>query len=548
MKDPKLMVSEVLKKHPKVLTNIARTEMIRIAVERHEAMVTESGALATWTAPESTGRSPKDTYMVKRSSSENNIDWTAANNLPIDEDTFDQIFEDAVGYLQNSGQLYETDRVIGADSKYALPVKVVTYRALHTLFIDNMFRPVPNDINKSCYADNGFLLIALPYHKLDSEKYAGKLRKLPNGKTSDLIVAMDYDRQIGMVIGSAYMGSMKKMLFTVMNYLLPLRGILPLHCSANEGDKGDSALLLGLSGTGKTTLSADPARALLGDDEHGWSEDGIANFEFGCYAKMIDINPKKEPDIYDAVMHKDNYINHGAMVENAMVYPDGRFDFDDNRFTENSRASFPLSFLKNIKPSSVAGHPKTILFLTADAYGVLPPVSRLNKEQAMLWFMMGYTSKLAGTETGVTEPQVAFSRFFGAPFMPCKPNVYATMLGEKMEKFQTKVYLVNTGWSGGGYGIGKRIDLTLTRRMVNAALNGELASVEYTEDSLFHLQIPVSCPGVPSEMLNPINTWGNHDAYHAAAEKLAKQFSDHFDKAYGNNNLPQSIVSQCPGK
>jgi phosphoenolpyruvate carboxykinase (ATP) len=548
MKDPKLMVSEVLKKHPKVLTNIARTEMIRIAVERHEAMVTESGALATWTAPESTGRSPKDTYMVKRSSSENNIDWTAANNLPIDEDTFDQIFEDAVGYLQNSGQLYETDRVIGADSKYALPVKVVTYRALHTLFIDNMFRPVPNDINKSCYADNGFLLIALPYHKLDSEKYAGKLRKLPNGKTSDLIVAMDYDRQIGMVIGSAYMGSMKKMLFTVMNYLLPLRGILPLHCSANEGDKGDSALLLGLSGTGKTTLSADPARALLGDDEHGWSEEGIANFEFGCYAKMIDINPKKEPDIYDAVMHKDNYINHGAMVENAMVYPDGRFDFDDNRFTENSRASFPLSFLKNIKPSSVAGHPKTILFLTADAYGVLPPVSRLNKEQAMLWFMMGYTSKLAGTETGVTEPQVAFSRFFGAPFMPCKPNVYATMLGEKMEKFQTKVYLVNTGWSGGGYGIGKRIDLTLTRRMVNAALNGELASVEYTEDSLFHLQIPVSCPGVPSEMLNPINTWGNHDAYHAAAEKLAKQFSDHFDKAYGNNNLPQSIVSQCPGK
>jgi phosphoenolpyruvate carboxykinase (ATP) len=548
MKDPKLMVSEVLKKHPKVLTNIARTEMIRIAVERHEAMVTESGALGTWTAPESTGRSPKDTYMVKRSSSENNIDWTAANNLPIDEDTFDQIFEDAVGYLQNSGQLYETDRVIGADSKYALPVKVVTYRALHTLFIDNMFRPVPNDINKSCYADNGFLLIALPYHKLDSEKYAGKLRKLPNGKTSDLIVAMDYDRQIGMVIGSAYMGSMKKMLFTVMNYLLPLRGILPLHCSANEGDKGDSALLLGLSGTGKTTLSADPARALLGDDEHGWSEDGIANFEFGCYAKMIDINPKKEPDIYDAVMHKDNYINHGAMVENAMVYPDGRFDFDDNRFTENSRASFPLSFLKNIKPSSVAGHPKTILFLTADAYGVLPPVSRLNKEQAMLWFMMGYTSKLAGTETGVTEPQVAFSRFFGAPFMPCKPNVYATMLGEKMEKFQTKVYLVNTGWSGGGYGIGKRIDLTLTRRMVNAALNGELASVEYTEDSLFHLQIPASCPGVPSEMLNPINTWGNHDAYHAAAEKLAKQFSAHFDKAYGNNNLPQSIVSQCPGK
>lgn len=548
MKDPKSMVMETLKKHPEVFTNISRTEMIKAAVERRETMVTESGALATWTAPESTGRSPKDTYMVKRPSSENNIDWTAANNLPIDEETFDQIFADAVSYLGSADRLYETDRVIGADSKYALPVKVVTYRALHTLFIDNMFRPVPSDIQSSCYADNGFLLLALPYHKLDSEKYAGKLRKLPNGKTSDLIVAMDYDRRIGMVVGSAYMGSMKKMLFTVMNYLLPLRGILPLHCSANEGDKGDSALLLGLSGTGKTTLSADPTRALLGDDEHGWSDDGIANFEFGCYAKMIDINPKKEPDIYDAVMHKTDYSNHGAMVENAMVYPDGRFDFYDNRFTENSRASFPLSYLKNIKPSSVAGHPKTILFLTADAYGVLPPVSRLSKEQAMLWFMMGYTSKLAGTETGVTEPQVAFSRFFGAPFMPCKPNVYAGMLGDKMEKFQTRVFLVNTGWSGGGYGVGKRIDLTLTRRMVNAALSGELDKVDYMDDSLFHLQVPVSCPGVPSEMLNPVNTWSDHDAYRAAAGKLAKQFSDHFDKAYGNNNLPASMVAQCPGK
>ncbi len=548
MKDPKSMVIEVLQKHPKVLSNIARIEMIRAAVEQREAMVAESGALATWTAPESTGRSPKDTYMVKRASSESNIDWTAPNNIPIDEDTFDQIFADAVDHLKAVDQLYETDRVIGAESKYALPVKVVTYRALHTLFIDNMFRPVPADIPLSCFADNGFLLLALPFHKLDGDKYNGRLRKLPNGITSDLIVAMDYDRRIGMVIGSAYMGSMKKMLFTVMNYLLPLKGILPLHCSANEGDNGDSALLLGLSGTGKTTLSADPSRALLGDDEHGWSNDGIANFEFGCYAKMIDINPEKEPDIYDAVMHKTDYLNHGAMVENAMVYPDGRFDFDDNRFTENSRASFPLSYLKNIKPSSVAGHPKTILFLTADAYGVLPPVSRLNKEQAMLWFMMGYTSKLAGTETGVTEPQVAFSRFFGAPFMPCKPDVYAAMLGDKMEQFQTRVFLINTGWSGGGYGVGKRIDLTLTRRMVNAALNGDLDAVQYAEDRLFHLQVPVSCPGVPSEILNPVNTWPIQEAYRTAAGKLARQFSDHFDKAYGSNNLPASMVNQCPGK
>jgi phosphoenolpyruvate carboxykinase (ATP) len=247
-------------------------------------------------------------------------------------------------------------------------------------------------------------------------------------------------------------------------------------------------------------------------------------------------------------MHQDDYLNHGAMVENAMIYPDGRFDFYDCRLTENSRASFPLTYLRNIKESSVSGHPRTILFLTADAYGVLPPVARLNKEQAMLWFLMGYTSKLAGTETGITEPQVAFSRFFGAPFMPCNPDTYAGMLGEKMDKHNARVYLVNTGWSGGCYGVGKRIDLTLTRRMVNAALSGELENVEYHPNELFHLLVPSSCPGVPSEMLDPVNTWADQEAYREAAIKLARQFSDHFDKAYGDKHLPDAIVSQCPGK
>jgi phosphoenolpyruvate carboxykinase (ATP) len=548
MKDLKTLIHNQLASHPQVLTNVSREQMIRDAVERREVMVSASGALATWTPPESTGRSPKDTYMVRRPVSESNIDWTAANNIPVDEDTFDRIFEDALGFVKKAPRLYQTDRVIGADSSYALPVKVVTTHALHTLFIDNMFRPVPADIDRSIFAGEGFYLIALPYHKLDASRYEGKLRKLPSGGTSDLIVVMDFDRRIGLVIGSAYMGSMKKMLFTVMNYLLPLNGILPLHCSANEGLDGRSALLLGLSGTGKTTLSADPSRSLLGDDEHGWSETGIANFEYGCYAKMIDINPKKEPDIYDAVMHGDDYLSHGAIVENAMIYPDGRFDFYDGRFTENSRASFPLSYLKNIKESSTAGHPHTILFLTADAYGVLPPISRLTREQAMLWFMMGYTSKLAGTETGITEPQVAFSRFFGAPFMPLNPDKYASMLGEKMDKHQSRVFLVNTGWSGGGYGVGKRIDLPLTRRMVNAALNDELEQVDYVEDPLFHLMIPQSCPGVPSEMLNPISTWSDRDAYQAAARKLAGQFSAYFDKAYGDKNLSPDIISQCPGK
>ncbi len=541
-------LAKAINEHSNVMKNISRKEMIRMAVQDREVIVSKNGALATWTKPESTGRSPKDTVLVKRASSEGNIDWNSPNNIPIEESTFDMLFDDALSFVSKLDKVYETDRVIGADSNYALPVKVITNRAAHTLFMDNMFRPVPKDISKSCFADNGFLLISLPYHKLDSSKYDGRLRKMPNGKTSDMAVAVDMDRRIGIVIGSAYMGSNKKLLFTVMNYLLPFENVLPLHCSANEGSDGSSALLLGLSGTGKTTLSADKSRALLGDDEHGWNDDGIANFENGCYAKMIDINPEKEPDIFDAVMHDDDYLNHGAIIENAMIYPDGEFDYFDDRFTPNSRASYPLKYLKNIKESSTAGHPKTILFLTADAYGVLPPVSKLTKDQAMLWFLMGYTSKLAGTETGVTEPQATFSRFFGQPFMPLNPDIYAEMLGKKMEEHNTNVFLINTGWSGGAYGVGSRIDLPLTRRMVNAALNGELDNVEYVPNKIFHLMVPKSCEGVPTEMLDPINTWADKEAYHATARKLAEKFSAHFDKAYGDKNLSSSIVSQCPGK
>ncbi len=548
MNELKPLLIQKLALHPNVLNNIPRRDMIRRAVENKEALISESGALATWTPPESTGRSPKDTLIVKRSLSEENVDWTSPNNLPTDEETFDMFFEDALEVIEKTGTLYETDRVIGADSRYALPVKVVTDMAAHTLFADNMFRPVPDDLENSCFADNGFILIALPYHKLNPAKYEGRLRKKPNGETSNMAVAVDMDRRVGIVYGSAYMGSMKKLLFTVMNYLLPFEGVLPLHCSANEGANGDSALLLGLSGTGKTTLSADASRALLGDDEHGWSDDGIANFENGCYAKMIDINPKKEPDIYDAIMHKDDYLNHGSIVENGMLYPNGKFDYFDDRLTPNSRASYPLVYLKNIKESSTAGHPTTILFLTADAYGVLPPVSKLNKDQAMLWFLMGYTSKLAGTETGITEPQATFSRFFGQPFMPLNPDVYADMLGKKMEEHNTNVYLINTGWSGGAYGVGQRIDLPLTRAMVNGALNGDLDNVDYHTESVFHLNIPASCPGVPSEMLNPVNTWSDKEAYRITADKLAAKFSAHFDKAYGSKNIATGVIKECPGK
>ncbi len=537
-----------LKLHSNIRENLPREVLISLAVDNKEAVLTRNGALATWTPSNSTGRSPKDTYIVRNPESELNIDWSSPNNIGMNPQTFALIFEDALKTIGKKKTIFTTDRVIGADSKYALPVKTICDKALSQVFVDNMFRPTPDDINQSIFADEQFFLIALPKDKLDKDRYKGLVRDQPNGETSDICVVVDFDKKIGIVYGSSYMGSMKKLMFTVMNYYLPFKGVLPLHCSANEGVNGDSALLLGLSGTGKTTLSADPERALLGDDEHGWSDDGIFNFENGCYAKMIDIKPENEPEIYEAVMHKADYTKHGAIIENAMIYPDGEIDFFDDRYTPNSRASYPLSFLDNIKESSKAGHPNTILFLTADAYGVIPPISKLSKEQAMLWFLMGYTSKLAGTETGVTEPQATFSRFFGQPFMPCNPNIYAEMLGDKMDKHNTNVFLINTGWSGGSYGTGSRIKLKYTRAMVDAALKGKLDKADFIENKVFHLNIPTSCENVPSEILNPINTWQSHDEYQKTAEKLANKFSANFDKSYGNQNLDPGIISQCPGK
>ena len=543
-------IAEMLEGHRDVFENPTRKAMIEEAVNNREAIVTKNGALATWTAPESTGRSPQDTYFVRRPESEANFDWEAPNNRPLPADTFDMVFEDAVKTLGEKRRLYVIDRVVGADSRYAVPVRVIAPKALTVLFGDNMFRPVPNDIDKSIFKDEGYTILVCPEDKLDHKKYENKLRYNPDlGHTSDLCVATDFDRRIGLVYGSNYCGSVKKLMFTVMNYVLPLKGVLSLHCSANEGNDGKTALLLGLSGTGKTTLSTDPNRALLGDDEHSWSEEGIANYENGCYAKLIDLNPKKEPEIYDAVFSEKPYTEHGAIIENAMVYPNGEFDLYDRRLTENSRGSYLLSALENIKPESVGGHPSTILFLTADANGVLPPIAKLNPEQAMLWFMMGYTSKLAGTETGVTEPKTAFSRFFGAPFMPLQPESYTKLLGEKMQQHGTNVFLVNTGWSGGPYGIGHRMDITLTRHLVNAALSGELDNVEYEEDKLFHVMVPKTCPGLDNaSLLNPRNTWVDKNAYDERAKKLAKEFSDAFDKNYGNKGIDPNVVAACPGK
>jgi phosphoenolpyruvate carboxykinase (ATP) len=541
-------ITQLIAKHPDVLDNPSREVMIEESVKNREVIVSANGALATWTPPESSGRSPKDTYIVRHKESEGNIDWDSPNNIPMEPETFDMIMEDALLVLNTKKRLYVADRTLVADPSYALPVKTVTDWASTALFADNMFRPVPPGIERSIFADRPFTLVVVPYDKLEREKYVGRLRKLPDGRTSDMAVAMDFDRRLGVVFGSAYGGSVKKLMFTVMNYMLPGEGILPLHCSANEGPAGDTALLLGLSGTGKTSLSADPRRALLGDDEHGWSDNGVANFENGCYAKLINLRPHKEPEIWNAVFHEADCLEHGAIVENCMMYPWGIFDVDDERYTPNSRASYPLRFLSNIKTPPVGDHPKTILFLAADANGVLPPVARLAPEQAMLWFLMGYTSKLAGTETGIVDPVSTFSRFFGEPFMPRNPDVYASMLGERMKRHNSQVFLINTGWSCGPFGIGARMDIDITRAIVHATLSGDLDDVPYGEDTLFHILVPRACPDVPCEILNPRNTWEDKEAFDRRAQKLAADFGTHFDKAYGSKGIDPKVISQCPGK
>ena len=546
--DFQVSFDQLVQSHKGVRKDLSRQETIKQVLKHKEAFVAENGCLATWTPPDSTGRSPKDTMIVDRPEIAKVIDWDSPNNIPIDPETFEMLWKDALEVLGQKDELFLTHRVVSADSSYALPVEALTTSPLGSLFTLNMFRPLPEDLNQSIFADRGFKLLALPRDKVNSEKYEGRLRKLPNGRTSNMAIVMDFANRVGLVFGSAYMGSVKKLIFTVMNYYLPLEGILPLHCSANENDKGEIALFLGLSGTGKTTLSADANRALLGDDEHGWSKNGIANFEYGCYAKLINLDPQKEPEIFRAVFHKDDYLNHGAIVENAMMYPNGKFDLYDDRLTPNSRASYPLSFLSNIKESSVGSHPKNIIFLTADANGVLPPLARLNPEQAMVWFLMGYTSKLAGTETGIVEPASTFSRFFGQPFMPCQPHYYADMLGAKMKQHGTNVYLINTGWSGGPYGIGQRMDINITRALVNAALDGSLDNVEFREDTLFHLSVPKTCPGVPSELLDPAATWDDKEAFRQKAEKLAGEFRDYFDKTFGDKDIDEKVKAQCPGK
>lgn len=543
------LISKLNEKNIKIYDNPERRFLIEKSIENKEVFVLKTGTLCSITPSHSTGRSPKDTVTVRREENENTIDWDSQYNIPITEETFEMLYEDAINLFLQKKEIFLTKRVVGADPTYSMEILSFSSKALNSLFTLNMFRPF-NDNSNSIFKDDPFLLLMLPDDYINPDKYKGRLRINPDtGKTTQMAIAIDYENRIGIVIGSSYLGTCKKLIFTIMNYYLVFKNILPLHCSANEGINQDITLFLGLSGTGKTTLSTSPDRKLLGDDEHGWSENGIANFENGCYAKLVNLDPIKEPEIYNACFRKSDPLNHGAIVENVMTFPDGSFDLSDIRLTENSRGSYPLSFIPNIKESSTGNHPSTIIFLTADANGILPPISKLSVEQALLWYLLGYTSKLAGTETGVKEPQSTFSPFFGAPFMPAAPKYYIDLLSQKLLKYKTDVYLINTGWTGGSYPAGKRMPLSMTRTMVRAAINGELKDVFTEEDNLFHLNIPTSVPGIEnSSILHPEAMWQDKNAFKQRATKLAEEFATFYDKMFKGKGIPKVVEDCCPGK
>jgi phosphoenolpyruvate carboxykinase (ATP) len=399
----------------------------------------------------------------------------------------------------------------GADPKYRLPVRIITEFAWHSLFCRSLFL---DDPQAAAAASPDFTIIDSPSFKADPKRHA---------TNSDVVIAVNFAKKLVLIGGSSYAGEMKKSVFSILNYLLPLQNVLPMHCSANVGPSGDSALFFGLSGTGKTTLSSDPDRRLIGDDEHGWSDRGIFNFEGGCYAKTIRLSAEAEPQIYATTRR------FGTVLENVVVDPETReLNLDDDRYTENTRAAYPIAFVENAVASGQAGHPKNVVMLTADAFGVLPPISRLSPEAAMYHFLSGYTAKVAGTEKGVTEPKATFSACFGAPFLPLAPSRYARMLGERIARHDSRVWLVNTGWTGGPYGVGKRMKIAYTRAMIRAALSGALDRVAYEKDPVFNLDVPASCPDVPSEVLKPRNTWANGADYDVQAKKLAKMFVENF--------------------
>jgi phosphoenolpyruvate carboxykinase (ATP) len=490
--------------------NLSVAVLVEHALLRGEAQLASNGALVVRTG-RYTGRSPKDKFIVARPEYESLIDWGAINQR-MEPAVFEQLLARVTAYLHNR-PLYVQDCFAGADPRYRLPVRVITEYAWHNLFAKQLFiRPSREELTGFQPA---FTVISAPGFKTEPSL---------DGTRSEVVVALDFRRRIVLIAGTAYAGEIKKSIFTVMNFLLPLQGVFPMHCSANVGEAGDVALFFGLSGTGKTSLSADPERRLIGDDEHGWTEEGIFNFEGGCYAKCIRLSRENEPQIWDA-------IRFGSVVENVVVDAETRIpNYDDDSITENTRAAYPLDYIANAVIPSLAGHPRHLFFLACDAFGVLPPISRLSVSQAMEMFLLGYTAKVAGTERGITEPQMTFSACFGAPFLPMHPHQYARMLGEKLERHMAQVWLVNTGWTGGAYGVGQRIPIRYTRAMIRAAMRGELESVPYRLHPIFGLEMPTECPGVPAELLDPRSTWQNKNAYDQKAHWLAQQMQAHLDK------------------
>ena len=506
-----------------VYRNLTAPQLVEKALKNGEGILSSTGALVVNTG-KYTGRSPDDKYIVDCPSVHDDIAWGNVNR-PMRKENFDIIKSKMLAYLQNR-ELYIFDGFAGADKKYSKSFRIINELASQNLFIKNLLVE-PTDEELNSFAPE-FTIIAAPGFKCIPEI---------DNTNSEACIAVDYEQKTVLIAGSQYSGEIKKSVFSVMNYVLPKNGVLSMHCSANIGKEGDTAIFFGLSGTGKTTLSADPARRLIGDDEHGWSDDGIFNIEGGCYAKCIDLTEENEPEIYRA-------IKFGTLLENVVIDPEtGEPDYSNGTLTENTRAGYPVCYIPNAEISGKGEQPKTVIFLTADAFGVLPPVSRLDNDMAMFHFVSGYTSKLAGTERGITEPQTTFSTCFGASFLPLEPSVYAKMLGERIEKNNSRVFLINTGWSGGPYGVGSRIKLKYTRAMVAAAISGELDNVEYKLDDIFNVYIPQSCPNIPEEMLNPVNTWNDKVAYEKTAKELAGKFNENFKK-YAH--MPENIVKAGP--
>ncbi|MBI3913852.1 MAG: phosphoenolpyruvate carboxykinase [Chloroflexi bacterium] len=511
----------------KIHWNLSSVELYEHAIQRGEGQIALHGPIVVNTAPH-TGRSPLDRFIVHEDSSADKVSWGKINQA-MTPDQFAKLHTRFSDYLRGK-DLFVQDLFVGADPAHKMPIRVISELAWHNLFARYMFiRPTPAELATH---KPQFTVITVPSFKADSIIDGTR-------KDSTTVIAVNLADRLVLIGGSSYAGETKKSIFSIQNYLLPIKGVLSMHCSANYGQAGDAALFFGLSGTGKTTLSADPERTLIGDDEHGWSDTGVFNFEGGCYAKVIKLSREAEPEIFATTE------TFGAVLENVVMDPLTRaLNLDDETITENTRSTYPIDWIPNATLDGRGAHPQNIFFLAADAYGVLPPISRLNPDQAMYHFLSGYTAKVAGTEKGLKQPESTFSTCFGAPFMVLHPRVYAQMLGEKIAKHHAKVWLVNTGWSGGAYGVGARMKLQYTRALLRAALTGALDNVPATTDPTFGFQVPTQCPEVPPEVLIPRNTWADKAAYDAQAKKLAGEFVKNFEQFAGD--VPASVVKAGP--